>query len=398
MHSKVLRCFGLLCVTVLLAGSVVARAEDARPVKLSVNLISSYTDNRDSSAKGEDNIDLSLQPRVDVNMDKGDSSLVFTYAPSYRFRTKPADTQNDSELLQELILDASLSMGQRAAIRVMDNFYMTDDPAVQQYGTTLRRDSSFILNQAMLGMNVPLSRQMSGNLSGSMSTKKYNDKERARDSDEDGVGGRASVWYGISRQLGIALMGRMDTYDYKSSVGIKRGFETTAGAAGFDYLLSDRIRAELRAGFVQATYEDKTIENKSGPYLDLSVAASPQPDTKFTVAVGKTIRNSDVFPFASQEETYGSAGVDWKTSERVRLDVTGQYRVGTYEEETIPSGAESSFSSEGDDKRLIIGAGATFSIGDYTSLRIAQTHENVTTDVTVEFDRNATSLTLSRAF
>mgnify|MGYP001611090677 CR=1 FL=1 len=398
MHGTVLQRVGCLCVMVLLVVSTMAKAEDARPVKLSVNLISLYTDNRDSSAKGEDNIDLSVQPRVDVNMDKGDSSLVFSYAPSYRFRTEPADTQNDTQFLQELMLDASLSMGPRAAIRLMDNFYMTEDPAVQDFGTTLRRDSSFIYNRAMLGANVPLSRQMSADLSGSHSMKRYDEKERAKDADEDGLGGQASVWYGVSRQLGIALMGRFDTYDYESSLDLKRGLDTTVGAAGFDYLLSDRIRTELRLGWVQASYEDKVIKEESGPYFNLSVAASPQPDTKFTVAAGMTIRNSDIYPFASQEETYGSAGVDWKASERVKVDVTGQYRVGTYDEKTIPSGADAIFATSGDDKRMILSGGATFNLGDYTSLRIAQSHENVSTDVTVEYSRNSTTLMLSRVF
>ena len=360
-------------VSVFLAPLI--NAQDNRPVKFSASLTSLYTDNRDSLEKGEENMDISIQPAVKVDMDKGDSSLYFTYAPSYRMRTDPAPDQNDAQLFQELVFDGTYGLGPRTSLRLMDNFYITDDPAVQEYGTTIRRDSSFLLNRAMIVANVPLSRRMSADLSFSHLMKRYDDKIVAKDSDEDGMGAMGGLWFSLSKELGIKVIAKYDAYDYDNSYGLKRGVDTVVGAAGMEYIISEQIRSFLRVGAIRASYEDETLGDQSGPYVDASLIVSPQPATRFSIGAGHSIRNSDVFPFASQKETRGNEGMDWRI-DRIKLDMSGQYRIGSYDIDTIPRNFPGTI-KQGDEKRVILSAGITFNLGDYTSLRIGQSYQTV---------------------
>ena len=59
--------------------------------------------------------------------------------------------------------------------------------------------------------------------------------------------------------------------------------------------------------------------------------------------------------------------------------------------------------TELDETRMVFNAGVSYKLGDFTTIRLVQTHEQVESDVNVEFvstdsTRNATTLTLNQAF
>lgn len=392
----------LLWLFVVIVTLSISYAEDNRPVRLSVSLTSLYTDNRDSAPKGgeEDNIDLSIRPRVEIGVDRGDSSLLFTYTPSYRYRTEPREGRDESELLQELIFDGTYGFSPRSSVRFMDNFYITDDPEVQKYGTTGQRGSTFLFNNAKAKIVMAMGPRVSGNLELSHAMKKYDDNEIAKNYDEEGSGAMAGLYFPMSKVMGVKILAKYDTYDYNNSYGLKRGIDTMAGAAGFDYIVSEQIRSELRLGWIQASYEEETIGDQNAPYVDLVFRIRPQPDTQFTIEGGHSIRNSDVFPYPSQEETRGSVSLDWKVQERLKVDFGGQYRIGSYEFDIdpIPAWIIETGVKEGDEKKIILTAGVTFDFGDYTSLRVGQSYQKTDSEVSVDFVRNDTMLTLTRKF
>ncbi|OGV65530.1 MAG: hypothetical protein A2498_08405 [Lentisphaerae bacterium RIFOXYC12_FULL_60_16] len=417
MLKSIVRVAIVLAWFVVFADHVVAQADMTRPVVFSVDLAAEYTDNRDSTSDDikDDNTDLWIKPRVDMFFKgAGDSEFIFSYGPRYRYRSNPGDLQNDTDWQHELTLDANYSPTRDVGLRLTEAFYMTDDPSVQQFGTTLRRDSSFIYNSLALYANRAVSRRVSLGVNGSHRIKRYDDSDRAKDADEDGMGAGASCWYALSPLAGMVVAGGYNAYDYESSLNLERGVETMYGAVGLDYQLAKEIRVNTRLGFVTASFEDGSLGSMDAPYVDCTALYSPQPDTRFSAGITHSIRNADVYPFAAQTETALNLSMDWLATPRVLLLGGVQYRVGNYDTDAIPSAFLDVMSmdelralgitgTELDETRMVFNAGVSYKLGDFTTIRLVQTHEQVESDVNVEFvstdsTRNATTLTLNQAF
>ena len=107
-----------------------------------------------------------------------------------------------------------------------------------------------------------------------------------------------------------------------------------------------------------------------------------------------------MYPFASQNQTLFYATLDWDATEHVRLGAKGSYHMGDYEAEKLllPEGKTTEYDSEGQEDRIRLVGEITYKFDDWTSLKLAQSYEDVDSDVSVSFTRNETSLALSRQF
>lgn len=403
------RKLSVLMVSWILAGYVGAGAQeltsgamepDTDPVKLSVTLMGDYTDNRDSSAIAESTFNFYFQARIDaVASWAADGSAVFYYAPTYRYQTDPSVYQNKNQLLHALGLDLRHGVSDTLKLRLLEAFNYTDDPSVQQFGETLRSDASFILNTLEAGVTYVFSRRSNIDLYGRNMIKRYSEQDVAKDSDEDSVGGGATLWGQVNKEVALLAEAQMTDYSYESSLGLERGFSSTAGGVGLEGRFSPNFGMGVRAGLQVVEYDDSSLESDTVPYGSVDAMVSPMPATRFTAGVSYMIRKSDVYPFASQKSTDVTAGLEWDAvPSRLMVALSGTYRQGEYTAESIPASSSAVGSSSGNRDAVLGTLQATFKVDNATSVRLAQSYEDVSSDVNDSFTKNTTTLAVSRVF
>jgi len=390
--------FILASYTVVRAQGTATGEQDTDPMKFSVSVIGAYTDNRDSSAIAESTFDFYFQPRIDaVSRWANSSSAVFYYAPAFRFRSDPSIYQNENQLFHDLGLEIRHGLSDLVSVNLSEHFNYTDDPSVQQNGATLRSDASFILNTVSAGLAFQFNPRASLTVSGNNMIKRYSEAEVAKDSDEDSVGGAMSLWGQVSKQVALLAEARITDYSYESSLNLQRGVTTVSVGVGLDSYFSPNFQAGIHGGLQTAEYEDPTLDSASDPYGNLGFVITPVPTTRFKGNLSYALRNSDVYPFASQKITAFTGGLEWDAvPSTLTLSLAGTVQSGEYSADALP-GSEALYPTGNRDAVVVTGQ-AVFKIDTATSVALIQSYEDVSSDVSESFTKNSTSLALSRSF
>lgn len=403
-----------LAVVAFLVFTLPLRAEqkETDPLKFSVSIYGEYTDNRDSMPDNDPHhvlpepdscFDAYIKPRIDVTV-RGEhgSSLDAHYAPYFRYRSNPSEIQNETELFHDLGIDGTFKPSDPIALRVSEAFFKTDDPSVEKNGITLRRDSSYMMNQFQGGANFQM-KQTSLDLGGRSTIKRFDEELVAEESDEDSMGVCLTLWQQVGRTL--AVIGVLDSasFGYYSTLGIVRDFDALSIGAGLQKNVSKALRFGLRAGMISVSYDSEAVEDDSAPFASLSVETYNLIGNKAEFQLTYQLRDAEVYPFPSQECIQFYTRIDKSLGSFLMLGLTGTYRVGTYSQETLdPAGfttqIQSGYATEGDKTTLLAQGDLTYKLRETTFLRMALSHEDVSSDVMHEYARNAVSLTLMQQF
>ena len=387
----------LLCVTLVWRQDANAMGE-GDPVTLSIRVGAEYTDNRDSLPDKDDNTDFNIAPRIDAFLRGERLTLNFFYEPIYRYRTDPSPIQNESELHHDVGLNVDVQAAPRLVFFGRERFNVTDDPAIVEEGTTYRRDSSYTMNRAELGARWMVGKLGRLSASGRHRIKMYEERLVARESDEDRWVAEMSYWQQLSPTLGMSLTGSYEEFDFRSRLGLQRGFSAVSGGASLEKALGAGVRAAVWAGYKELTYDDSALGRDSAPYANALLRFETHPGLRVFVRGGYTLRESGVYPYVSQ--THASVGLDgqWDLSARWTLDVGGVLRQSDYDADAVPTGIAGSAYRGGEEDAIVLWGAATFAFNETTSLMLRQQHENVDSDVGATFKRNATRLELSKKF
>lgn len=392
-----------------LAGAV-ARAQDEvpqqtasrmRPVDVSFDIRGTYTDNRDSTSNAESCLDLYANPKIHgFLLRRSPNVLDFYYGPSFRWRDNPSDIQNETELFHDV--GVTWLFTPEPALRVMakDNFNYTDDPEVRKGGTTLRSDSTYYLNRAEGALDYIVNPLSHVNARVSNLTKRYTDDVRAKESDEDIQEGSVLAVRQVSSTIGAALLADAARYEYANAESIDRGFTAIMGGVGIETLLRNDLRGGVRAGWKLVDYSDEELGSEGVPHASVTLDTLNRP-VSLQASVTYSLRDSDVFPYASQKYTDFYAHLAWDTRTKFGFGLSGTYRIGDYSEDTVPTtdGAETPVASGGGTEyTTMASAEVVYHFSDITAGRFVQSFEDVSSDVDVSFTRNTSMLVLSREF
>ena len=393
----------VLFVGMLISSDVMAQTRAGDPVRISLGASGEYTDNRDSTPDGESNFDWYIRPRIDLVPILDTASVVFYYAPALRYRSEPNVLQNETELYHDLGLELRNTAVERTELRLLEYFNYTDDPAVTQGGTTLRRDSSYILNRVEAGMTRDLADKKSRlDMAVRHYVKAFDESTAANESDESGAGVDGSVLRSFTPDVSILGTVGYSGTDYKEVAGAKRGFSSVVGGIGMEMQKSMNVRLSARLGFQSVDYADSSIGSENTPMANISIFGQTVPTFRFVLSVDHRIRETDAYPFSSQKATDFKGDIEW---DAVPLKWTwrigGLYHTGDYDSETVASGIPSSEFIEqtgGSEQIIAMSGGFTYTINEFTTLTASQRYENKDSDVNLDFTRNTTSLSFSRKF
>ncbi len=387
-------------VTMIMAGELCAAdADKGDPIRFSVAVEFEGSDNRDSTPDGDTNFDLYIKPKVDIISDTERTIFDFYYEPSYRYRTDPHPTQNDDQTQHDVGFKVKHSLGLSARVRLDERYIFTDDPSVQAGGSTLRRDSSFSLNNFSAGIAFDMSEKVLSDVDVRHVIKAYEEDFVAKESDEDSLTATLKVMRFIQPTIGIYGSVALSQYGYEETGNVKRGFDASSFGVGFDRVLSDYIRTGLQAGLTTVSYDDSTLDDDDSPYVGVKLQYQPTAQIKALFSGNFALQNSDVYPYSSQETGNFYARLEWTGIERVKMSAWGNYRTSQYDADNVPISllVAEGFTS-GDEVTITLGVELVYNIEERTALKFMQLYDDVDSDVRTSFTRNATRLGVSRSF
>lgn len=384
------------------SGQAVKPAEN-KPVIFGVELRGDFTDNRDDTTTDkESTFDLFIQPSLDAILDWPTAVLTLTYAPSYRFRSNPADTQNETALFHHLVADLKWSPSNIARVGIKDTFDVIDDPSIQKNGETVRDDTSYVMNTTEAMANYRVSRLTEFHVDGQYSTKSYKEKEYADTSNESDVGGSLAILRQVQRTLAVVAVVKYTQYSYEKTLGFDRGFSVMAGGLGIENMVGKELLAGVKGGYSAASYNDSELGDMNSPFVDAYLKYTPGSKIRVVGDVQHAISASTVYPYASQKATVLNLSTEWDADVKFTVGAVvyyamGKYEVDTVSEELIDSG---DYTNLKDGNQDVIGASAKviYKFDKDTSVKLAQSFEKLDSDVRDGYDKNTTSLSLIMKF
>jgi hypothetical protein len=400
-------------VALITVGELRAADGDAGdPVRFSVGVEFEGTDNRDSTPDGDTNLDLFIRPKIDIISDTERTIFDFYYEPAYRYRTDPHPTQNDDEFQHDVGLKVKHNLGLSSRVRLDERYVFTDDPSVQAGGSTLRRDSSFSLNELGAGIAFDMGEKVLSDVDVQHVMKAYEDDFVAKESDEDSITASLKVMRFIQPTMGIYGSLALSQYGYEKENNVDRGFDATSLGVGMDRVISDYVRTGIQLGLTAVSYDDSTLDDDDSPYVGVNLQFQPTAQIKTLFSVNFALQNSDVYPYSSQETGNLYARCEWTGIERMKISVWGNYRTSQYDADNVPRSllvaegytsaaqymAVTGFKTEGDESTITLGVELVYNIEERTALKFVQLYDDIDSDVSTSYTRNATKLGVSRSF
>lgn len=326
-------CVKASAMSLLMVGGVFAQAgATGQPVRFSVGVVVESNDNRDATeVNKQDNVDIFLRPRLDLYLGDVSSLFDFYYAPALRYRTEPGENQDETDFQHHLGVNVRRAISDRLRLRVSDRLTVTDDPQIEESGNVVRGDQSYVANIVTAALNYDLFRYSNLDLQVHNRIRRFDDDAVAARSDEDETVVRIQHRRSLTPTLRTLLTGEYRMYSYADNLFYKRDFDSVVLAVGLENAFSENVIGSISVGWQTRDHDDADIDVDDKPYVRAEISGQLNPDLRVGAVAGHGIRDSDAFPYPSQEYTDFSGFAHAKITQKLRLKVAGTYRLSTYE-------------------------------------------------------------------
>ena len=384
--------FNGFVVVMLVAVQVSAQQEEKRdPFDFSIGVRVEATDNRDSTEFDEqDNVDIFVYPEIAFFVTSDQSSLDVDYRPSYRYRSDSDVLQNEDEVFHHFAIHADHEATANTKLRLDNIFTYTDDPSISE-GAVFRRNASYIRNIVEADVAHAFTPLTKADLYGLFAIKRYDDSDVADESDQDEYRATLLGTRQISRTALIRAQGMFRHYEQDSAIGINRDFDVARASGGFKKVFSPEFVAICDVGADFVEYDDPSLDSETFSHVGIDGRYSPSPGLRISGLLGHGARNSDVFPFASQEFTEFKVELKHDTTPAVTLGLGGTARRSKYGEDSRPSSApppSPGIAADGDEDTLVLGADATVALSDVARIKVLYRIEDIDSEVARSFTKN----------
>ena len=401
---------GLLTLVLAFSAGTILAQSDVLTWK--VNVRGEMTDNRDATPTEVSNFDLFVTPRVEATITKENLNIDCFYAPAYRYRSEPSETERDNLFHHQAGFKAEKRLSKVAELEFQDRLAFTDDPSMHKGGTTLRRDSSYLINHMEGRGKYTLKDNSFIQGNANYLLKRYKEDSVAQESDQDIIGANVLLWRQFRPTTGGLLEFGGSMVDYDHANGVNRDFDSIRVTTGIERLFNRNARAGFRVGLMNVEYADNGIESEVSPFFTIGGLLSSS-GTELGAGLTYSTREADVYPFSSQDaiDFYLKASKEY--SKLLSFGALAGVHLGMYDTKYIPQSVKDEFVStpeyqawltandfrtEGDELSLVGEVSVDYHIDPATSLKIAQRMEIVDSDVSLDFTRNTTILGVSKQF
>jgi len=236
--------------------------------------------------------------------------------------------------------------------------------------------------------------------------KSYDEDAVASESDKEGADAGVMFRRHLTRTLSVLGLANVSSFEHGGSEVIERDFSSVSGGLGIDTLLSTYLMASVQGGWTTLDYKDSSLGpdgdgSEEAPFVRLRIRGSTSPSLKITGIVSYSLRDSDVYPYASQKYTSLFTGVQWDPVPNLTLGLSGTYRVGDYDQDALPPNSEPAYTVStvgGEETTVIATAEAGYQITPDSLIKLVHRSEDVDSDVSTSFTRNSATLMYSIHF
>jgi hypothetical protein len=361
-------------LTLFIAGGVLAQADaPGKPIRFSVGVVAESSDNRDATEfDKQDNVDYFLRPRLDLYLGDPNSLLDFYYAPALRYRTEPGDMQDETDFQHHLGVDLRRGVSERLRLRLNDYLSVTDDPQIEENGSVVRGDQSYVANTVEAGLNYDLFRYSNLDLQVRNRIRRFDEEAVAALSDEDETSVRIQHRRSLTPTLRTLLTGEYRMYSFEETPLYTRDFDSVVLAAGLENSFTENVIGSLSVGWQTRDHDDEDIDVDDTPYVRADISGQLNPDLRVGAVAGYGIRDSDAYPYPSQEYTEFSGFTHARITQKLLLKVAGTYRLSTYEAINMLPG--------GDENVLVGDIELAFNVIEAMSLMVGYRVEDIDAD------------------
>jgi len=149
------------------------------------------------------------------------------------------------------------------------------------------------------------------------------------------------------------------------------------------------LQGGVDLGISSVEYDDGSLDSEVFPYVSIDGRVSPSPSTRITGRVGHGVRDSDVYPFASQEYTEFKGSVEVDASASVTVGLNATYRLSEYDEDALPAaGVGLAAATSGDEDTIVVQAEASLKVADNARVKATYRVEDVESDVETSYTKN----------
>ena len=390
----------LVVVGVLLIASW-AKAQEtdlAKPWGASITVGEQYTDNRDGVKTNKNaNADLYIQPRADFYWRDGErTTLDLFMSPLAKMHSNPrrasdGDPQHATDLFGSGGIDLTHQLDPRLDLRLSDLLSYNDDPAIDVGGTSVRQNSSVLLNGAVADVRATVTPLLGLEYIGHDSIKRYKDKTVAANNDENSLDSEVNAGYLFGDGYKVFGLGAMQSFDSKSTTR-DRGANVYEGGVGFERYISADVHARVSGGYQYAEYKDTTLGNVDMPNGKIDVVYRPQSPTRCRASVVYGFYAPYVPPYSVQKLLGAQVAIDHDLlPQRLMLTLRGQYSDGKYD-------AEGASAPGGSDKMSSVGADVTYRMNHNWGLSLGYTFEDWNSDIRQAFEQNIIDMSIKASF
>ncbi|MEI6564693.1 MAG: outer membrane beta-barrel protein [bacterium] len=358
------------------------------PWLFSARLGGEFSDNRDGVKNNkENNLDISLEPRVDYRFRDGERTLLdVAVMPMVKWHSNPRDAstgngQNDTELFGTAAAELSHQLNGRTRFNMGDAITYNDDPEISNGGANVRYSNNHIWNDAHAGLDYDISEKLETGVKAAYTLKRYTDSVVADNEDEDILDGQADLKFKTG--AGVNVMGLVGASKFENKAADRdRGSSVLSCGVGVEKIFNPDFIGKINAGYQHGEYNDSNLGSIDAPNGSAELTLRAASATRFRVGASYGLYAPYVRPYSIQTMTAVSGGVDHDVlSKRLMVSVNGQYGSGHYKSEgaALPGG---------DDNMVMVGVRGEYRLNRTWSLNAGYTFENWDSQVRESFVRN----------
>jgi hypothetical protein len=389
-----------MAITVLLAKGMMtsahAQSQDITvPWRLSLRVGAEFNDNRDGSPTNkESNLDGIVAPSVSLLYQDADrSSMQLTLAPVLKWHSNPRSTttagsQRDTELFGSIGLEAMHRLTPTVTLNAGDRLAYSDDPEIEDNGSTVRRAESYIRNAAHAGMNAVLTAETGLGLGASSVATRYEDDVVARESDSDSLGGQVTSYHDMGS--GWTVLGLVGVSEYQvEGPNPARGYDSVTYNGGVEKKFTPNLVGKVMGGYQVVDYDNPDLVSADGMNGNASLVFQATARTRCRLGVVYGFTPPSDSSYSAQESTTVSGAVDHDVlAERLTASLQCQHSDSQYQQE----GSEADGGSEQMTRVRVQGR---YRLSHRWSLTGGYAFENWESSVRESFRRNRVDVSVS---
>ncbi len=404
------------CLFVMVIGGFVQAQDDVTgPLKFSLGADASFTDNRDSTAKGleEDNTDIYIKPRVDALFDWGDSMLDLFGVLSYRYRSNAGDFQDTSKVFTDLGLHGRHAFTDRFIVRLSEVFKYTDDPTLASGGVNVTRDGTYLLNNLSGGVSVDVAPKSRLDFDVSWYSKQF-DEDFFRYLDEDSIDGDVAFRQQVSRTVTVLAQVKARQFSYGpvdatvgeltgDVVGSDRDFDSVEGGIGVESRFRPDSKLSVYGGYRAISFKEEGMDDQDAPYASLVLSHQANAATVLRMSGEYGLRETAIRRYSVQEYSDIRGDIFVDVSKSITLGGGGIYRYSKYDEDGMtPAGikfnTDRGLALDGNQTTIIAFGSVAYKLTEDAVLKLLYRYTTDDSDVSVDFDKNEAVLSFVQNF